>query len=158
MRVKGATLSHYAIAPNHAHLILSLARGANLHPAIIAFTCVIAKAMNVRARRRGPVFEGRYHARSLETPSELWYGIRYVLTQAAHHGIDVLAAADPYTSYAWCRDRGRILGVCWLYRLLGMHTEAGVRTALDVLVRVPVEREGRPSVGPPRLRRRSARL
>jgi hypothetical protein len=154
MRIKGATLSHYAIAPNHAHLIVSLAHGAELQRAIIAFACVVAQAMNAAAARRGRVFEGRYHARSLETPTELWNGIRYLLNQAVHHGIDVPAAADPYTSYAWCRGTGRILGACWLYRLLGMHTDAGVRAALDVLVGIRVEPEGHRSVGPPRQRRR----
>jgi hypothetical protein len=154
MRAKGATLSYFAIRQNHVHLIVSLSHGAELHRAIIAFACVVAKALNVAARRRGPVFEGRYHARSLETPSELWNGMRYLLTQAAHHGSDVPPARDPYTSYGWCRAEGRILGACWLYRLLGMHTEADVRAALDVLVGIRVEPEGAGSVGPPRLRRR----
>jgi hypothetical protein len=153
MRVKGATLSHYAIQPNDAHLIVSLARGAELHRAITSFACVIAKAMNAAAGRRGPVFQGRYHARSLETPNELWNGMRYLLTQAGHHGFDVPPAEDPYTSYTWCRERGCILGACWQYRLLGMHTEAGVRSGLDVLVGLRVEPEGDRSVGPPRLRR-----
>ena len=155
MRVKGATLQHYAIQRNHLHLILSLTRGAELHRAVISFACVLAKAMNAASRRRGTVFAGRYHARSLATPTELWNGMGYLLTQAAHHGLETPPAADSYTSYAWCRHHGRILGAGWLYRLLGMDSEEGVRIALDVLVGLPVDLERRRTVGPPRSRART---
>src|SRR5262245_19359007 len=120
MHVKGATLQHYAIQHNHLHLIIALERGAALHRALISFACVVAKAVNREAGERGSVFAGRYHARPLETPTELWNGMRYLLTQAAHHGLGVAPARDPFTSYAWCREHGRILKAGWLYRLLGM--------------------------------------
>jgi hypothetical protein len=56
VHAQGATLSHFAILPGHAHLIVSLERGAELHRAIIAFACVVAKAVNAAAGRRGAVF------------------------------------------------------------------------------------------------------
>ncbi len=45
----------------------------------------LAKRLNAKLRRTGPLFEERYHSRSLGTPTEVRYAIRYVLLNARHH-------------------------------------------------------------------------
>ena len=57
-----------------------------------------AKGLNRLWRRRGKVFADRYHDHVLRTPTEVNNAVRYVLQNAARHGIRLLKGIDPFSS------------------------------------------------------------
>jgi REP element-mobilizing transposase RayT len=97
----GLRVVHYSAQSNHVHLICeaederALARG-------MKGLCVrMARALNRLWRRRGSVFDDRYHVHVLETPWEVRNALAYVLQNARHHGIQVPGGIDPYSSASW---------------------------------------------------------
>jgi hypothetical protein len=67
----------------------------------------LARAVNRVARRSGPVFTDRYHARTLGTPREVHNALRYVLLNARRHAASARASLtaptrlDPASSGRW---------------------------------------------------------
>ena len=91
----GFRLVHFSVQSNHLHLIaeardrLSLARG-------MQGLCIrIARAANLAIGRKGRLFAERYHARSLKTPREVRFALRYVLLNARKHGRRAPGSAGP---------------------------------------------------------------
>jgi hypothetical protein len=85
---RGATalsFVHYSVQTNHLHLIGESCDREALARGMQAFSTRLAKAINTRFDRRGGVFDARYHARELTTPSEVRSALRYVLLNARHH-------------------------------------------------------------------------
>ena len=97
----GMRVCHWTALPNHMHLIVeaedetALARGMN------GLLVRIARRVNKVFGRHGKLFDGRYHVRALRTPREVRHAIRYVLTNAEHHGIRTSQPIDPFSSGAW---------------------------------------------------------
>jgi hypothetical protein len=76
---------HFSIQGTHLHLLLEAQGARALSRAMQAIAMRIAKGLNVRAQRRGPVFVDRYHAVILRSPRQVAHARRYVLENHRHH-------------------------------------------------------------------------
>jgi len=81
----GFRLVHYSLQGNHAHLIVEARNADLLGRGMMGIGARLARAVNRVAKRRGRVFDGRYHSRLLRTPKEVRAALRYVLLNARHH-------------------------------------------------------------------------
>jgi REP element-mobilizing transposase RayT len=96
----------FNVLTNHLHLIVEAESAAALGSGMNWFEARVARGLNEKLRRTGPVFDGRYHVRALSTPTEVRNALRYVLLNARHHAADAgrtLARGwlDPYSSAPW---------------------------------------------------------
>jgi putative transposase len=95
---------HYAVMPNHVHLVLEASDRDALSRGIQGLATRIARALNRLWKRSGRLFADRYHARALTTPREVRHALAYVLGNARHHRLIrprvPKAWVDPYTSGA----------------------------------------------------------
>jgi len=71
--------------------------------AVAAAAISVAKGLNRMMGRKGRVFDDRYHARVLRTPTEVRHAIRYVLDNARKHAAErgetyPAGYVDPYSS------------------------------------------------------------
>jgi hypothetical protein len=101
----GFQLVHYSVQKNHLHLIVECRDRDALAGAMTVYATRLAKALNRLFARRGSLFDGRYHARSLTTPTETRYALRYVLSNARKHAMEAGACLpedwlDPYSTAA----------------------------------------------------------
>lgn len=102
----GFSIIHFNILTNHLHAIVEAASNDALATGLQGFEVRVVRAINRKLRRRGELFDDRYHARSLRTPAEVSNALRYVLNNARHHAAERgrrLADRwfDPYSSAAW---------------------------------------------------------
>ena len=104
----GFRLAHYSLQGNHAHLIVEARDRDALGRGMKAIGARLARAVNRVARRSGPVFAERYHARLLKSPTEVHRALRYVLLNARKHVGKARAAVprakvtfDPASSARW---------------------------------------------------------
>jgi REP element-mobilizing transposase RayT len=85
-RVRGGfRLVHYAVQPDHLHLIVEASDKAALSSGMQGLSIRIARQLNGMLGRRGRVIADRYHARQLRTPRETRNALAYVLLQAHRH-------------------------------------------------------------------------
>jgi REP element-mobilizing transposase RayT len=77
---------HASVQGNHLHLLLEAESNAALSRAMKGFLVSCAKRLNKIAGRRGRVFDGRFHARTLATPTAVRHALRYVLLNFRKHG------------------------------------------------------------------------
>ena len=82
---------HYSIQGNHLHLIVEAdtERAVDSQPlrsGVSGLAIAFARRLNMMLRRKGKVWEGRYHRHDLKTPKETWVGLRYVFDNFTHHG------------------------------------------------------------------------
>jgi REP element-mobilizing transposase RayT len=90
---------HASVQANHLHLIVEAAGNAALSRAMKGFLVSCAKRLNKIVGRRGRVFDGRFHARSLATPTVVRHSLRYVLLNFRKHGeARPSQRLDPYSS------------------------------------------------------------
>jgi putative transposase len=82
---EGFRLVHFSVQGNHIHAIVEADTTEHLSRAMQSMCTRIAKRINARMERRGPVFEDRFYARSLSTPSEVANAIGYVLENSRRH-------------------------------------------------------------------------
>jgi putative transposase len=93
-------LLHFSVQSDHIHLIVegdgaqALARGLQG----LAVRC--ARAINRCCGHKGPVWNGRYHARTLGTPREVRLALVYVLLNFRKH-LHAPPAVDPRSSGPW---------------------------------------------------------
>lgn len=99
----GFRLVQYAVMTNHLHLVCEVDDSVALARGIKGLTVRIASALNLCWKRSGPVFADRYHAHVLKTPCEVRNALRYVLRNAAHHGVH-FAGPDPSSTARWFED------------------------------------------------------
>ena len=99
---------HFSIQPDHLHLIVEATSKRALGRGMQGLASRLARRINHRLRRRGPVFKERYHGRALATPLEVRRAVSYVLTNAAKHddpipdpGTEVVDGIDPCSSARW---------------------------------------------------------
>jgi hypothetical protein len=92
---------HYAVMSNHIHLICEAETTEGLRVGLGAAIVRLARELNRTWKRSGKVFDGRFHARALSSPREVWIVLAYVLQNALHHGILSPGGIDPFSSSRW---------------------------------------------------------
>jgi hypothetical protein len=99
-------ICQYSVQANHLHLICEPRNVNAMTRGIIGFKASCARRLNALAGRKGPVFDGRYHARYLTSPIEVRRALCYVLNNWRRHREDWRSkrATDPFSSAA-CFDR-----------------------------------------------------
>ncbi len=99
----GFRLVHFSIQSNHIHLIVEAESQAELANGVRAFSISVAKSLNAKLGRRGPVFADRYHAKAIAKPTQMRNALQYVLTNWLHHRPshhEITEEVDPYSSGA----------------------------------------------------------
>ena len=102
----GFRLIHFCVTSNHLHLLCEATCQRALSAGLRGFSIRLARALNARLQRRGPVLAERYHARILRTPLEVQRALLYVLNNQRRHEREKrsqLAAdwADRFSSGPW---------------------------------------------------------
>lgn len=109
-RNDGFRLVHFSIQGNHVHLIVEASCWRALSKGMHALKIRVARAINAALQREGSVFCERYHARLLQTPTEIRNALRYALNNRRRHIAYRLDPAwvDPLSTARWFdgyRDR-----------------------------------------------------
>ena len=86
---------HYSIQRDHVHLIVEAAGKGALGDGMKSIGARLARAVNRVFARSGPVLDGRYHVRVLETPREVRNALAYVLLNARKHWRQRRGASPP---------------------------------------------------------------
>jgi REP element-mobilizing transposase RayT len=98
----GFRLVHYAVQPDHLHLVVEARGKQALSNGARALAIRIAMRLNAMLGRRGKVFADRYHAVALGSPRQVRRAIAYVLLQerrhAAKRGSGMTTKLDPCSS------------------------------------------------------------
>jgi REP element-mobilizing transposase RayT len=98
----GFRLVHYAVQPNHLHLIVEANSKRDLANGSRALAIRIAMRLNVLLGRRGRVFADRYHAVALGSPRQVRRAVAYVLLQERRHAaqrrVGITTKPDPCSS------------------------------------------------------------
>ncbi len=89
-RREGFRLVHFGVQPNHAHLLCEGDDSRALARGLQGLAIRVARAVNRLLGRRGRLFADRYHARVLRTPTEVRWGLGYVLNNARKHNAELL--------------------------------------------------------------------
>jgi putative transposase len=91
---------HFSVQVDHVHLLVEADDKRSLSRGLIGAATRLARAVNRALRRRGRVWDDRFHARTLKSPREVRHGIVYVLMNSKKHTSDA-ANFDPCSSAAW---------------------------------------------------------
>jgi REP element-mobilizing transposase RayT len=110
----------FSVQGNHIHLVVEAPNRRALARAIQGFSIRVAKGLNRMMGRSGRVFDDRYHARVLRTPTEVRHAIHYVLGNARKHAAERGETygpgyVDPYSS-AGAPDLALPPAQTWLLR------------------------------------------
>ncbi|TMQ19966.1 MAG: hypothetical protein E6J90_17165, partial [Deltaproteobacteria bacterium] len=110
----------FSVQGNHIHLLVEAPNRRALGRAIQGFSIRVAKGLNRMMGRSGRVFDDRYHARVLRTPTEVRNAIHYVLGNARKHAAQRGVTyspdyVDPYSS-AGAPDLALPPAQTWLLR------------------------------------------
>ena len=110
----------FSVQGNHIHLVVEAPNPRALARAIQGLSIRVARGLNRMMGRKGRVFDDRYHARVLRTPTEVRHAIRYILDNARKHAAqrgETYAAGyvDPYSS-AGAPDLALPPAQTWLLR------------------------------------------
>lgn len=102
-RRRGFRVAHFSIQGNHVHLIVEADGPGSLANGMRALSIRLARKLNVMMGTRGPVFEDRFHAHVLRTPTEVRNALRYVAENQTNHRERLGLAArrdrpDPFSS------------------------------------------------------------
>lgn len=98
-RSKGLAIVHYVVLSNHLHLIVESSDKRKLARQMQSLEISFSKRLNRLAGREGCVFEDRYHAHVLKTPTEVKNALAYVLTnEHKHKGGEGRVHIDEYSS------------------------------------------------------------
>jgi len=101
---RGFRLVQYSVQSDHLHLLVEADEPTRLARGIQGLAIRVARAINRVLRRRGAVWDGRYHARPLATPREVRNALVYVLNNFRKHipgakGIDSRSSAGCFTGW-----------------------------------------------------------
>jgi REP element-mobilizing transposase RayT len=95
-RFGDARICEISIQGNHVHLIVEADSRESRARVMKSFAISFAKNVNHRLRRRrGLVFEDRYHTVTLRTPAQVRAALVYVLCNWRRHGEDVRVPGPP---------------------------------------------------------------
>jgi REP element-mobilizing transposase RayT len=103
-RRRGFRICQFSIQRNHLHLVCEAESASARANGIRAWEVRVARAINRHSKRRGPVFDDRYHLKVLETPTQTRNALCYVLQNARRHGESIdrrFHGADPFSSAWW---------------------------------------------------------
>jgi len=108
---KSFRVVHYVILFNHVHFIVEGGRREDIARGMGALLTSLAHQLNKLWKRKGKVFDGRYHDHVLGSPTETRNALAYVLENARRHGVWLPAGRpDPYSSgqffTGWSNYRG----------------------------------------------------
>jgi REP element-mobilizing transposase RayT len=92
-------VTHFSIQTTHLHLIVEAETSTALSRGLQGLISSLARTINARMERRGPLFVDRYHEHTLRSPPEVRHAVQYVLLNHARHGGD--PGIDPWSSSAW---------------------------------------------------------
>jgi REP element-mobilizing transposase RayT len=84
-RGTGFRIVHFSLQSDHLHLLVEAGSKTTLARGLGGLGVAIARAFNQVARRAGPLFKERYHARAVSTPRAVRTAIVYVLQNHLHH-------------------------------------------------------------------------
>ena len=93
-------LLQYSVQSDHLHLLVEADGPTRLARGVQGLAIRVARAINRVLRRRGSVWDGRYHAHALRTPREVRNAFVYVLQNFKKHFRNVVGL-DPRSSAAW---------------------------------------------------------
>jgi hypothetical protein len=117
---------HFTVLSNHLHLVVEADSSEALSRGMQGLCIRLAKALNGALRRKGRLFADHYHSSLLQSPTQMWNAIRYVLGNAEHHygekGVDPFSSAAPEQREVLASPRGWLSSVGWL---LGQPKSAG---------------------------------
>ena len=94
-------ICHFSVLGNHVHLICEAADARALARGVAGWKVRVARGLNGEWDRRGEVFEDRYHAEILRTPTQVRNALLYVLQNARRHGESSrgwVGGVDPFSS------------------------------------------------------------
>jgi putative transposase len=98
-------ICQFSVQGNHVHLICEARDEVALARGVQGWKIRVARRLNRYWRRRGALFDDRYHAVILTTPRQTRLCLIYVLQNARRHG-EAVATIDIYSS-AWYFDGWR---------------------------------------------------
>jgi putative transposase len=75
----------FSVQHNHVHLLCEARSGFWLTRGVQGLATTMPRRLNAARGRRGPVFDGRFHARALRSPREVRNAIAYVLGNWRRH-------------------------------------------------------------------------
>jgi REP element-mobilizing transposase RayT len=129
---KGFRLVHYAILPNHLHLICEGVDTRAISRGIQRIASRIARAFNARLDRRGRFFRERFDGKVIATPKQMRNALRYVLLNHHKHqaegrreavvGVDAYSSGHYFDGWQDCKharpppDGPVVPPQCWLSR------------------------------------------
>lgn len=121
-RACGLSVCHYALLPDHVHLIVEVSVGTSLSRAMLGLNLAYALSYRKRYGYHGHLWRGRFKSRLLSPGSELPEHGRYVELHPVRSGL----VADP-ANYTWTSYRAHAQGAAdpvvsphvW-YRQLGV--------------------------------------
>ena len=95
----GMRIVQFSVQGNHVHMVVEAESNESLGRAMKGFSVRVARGLNRVMKRRGRVVGDRYHAHLLRTPTETRRALRYVRTNAVHHGLVAHERDDTYASH-----------------------------------------------------------
>jgi REP element-mobilizing transposase RayT len=142
----GFRLVHFSVQSNHLHLIAEARDRRALSRGMQGLAVRVAKAVNRRLQRRGTVFADRYYSRAMQTPRDVWLGLRYVLSNVRKHvrGPGRLPAGyvDACSSAPWFDSWSRPREMAFVGNVTARAGPAPVVCARTWLLRVGWKRAG----------------
>jgi REP element-mobilizing transposase RayT len=112
----GMRIAHYSVQGKHLHLLVEAADARALSRGMQGLAIRVARRLNARLGRRGPVFADRYHAHILESRREVANAVRYVTGNYRHHAREWLPD-DFRDPLATSPDRPLTTPSLWLLRV-----------------------------------------
>lgn len=97
-------IAHHSVQDDHIHLIGEATNAAALSSGMRSLAIRFAKRLDeLLGRRKGKVWDHRYHRHDLRTPTEVKNALLYVLQNAKKHGHAARSESflDPHSSAAW---------------------------------------------------------
>jgi REP element-mobilizing transposase RayT len=91
---------HFSVQSNHVHALVEADDRGTLSVGVAALKVRAARTLNRALRRRGPVWDGKYHAHPLRTPRETRRALVYVLQNWRKH-IRGASGVDGRSSGPW---------------------------------------------------------
>lgn len=98
----GFRIVEFSIQGNHIHLLCEAESKSALSRAMNSLQTALARNLNCQLHRRGKVFADRYHAQSIQTPTQCRHALLYVLANAKkHRALHPDVDIDPFSTAPW---------------------------------------------------------
>jgi len=94
---------HFSVQADHLHFVIEADATSAFEHGMRGLAILTALAINRAAHRHGRVWEHRFHAHELRTPTEVRSAIAYVLLNFRKH-LKAAPGIDPRSSGVWFAD------------------------------------------------------